>query len=239
ASGANKRTIKVVPLASEGSLRNRDWVEGNMRKVNEATNGQVAYVYVPNTAAEGHDYFKRYFFPQADKAGIIVDERFNGGGQLADYYIDLLKRPAQSYWRYRYGKDQKAPNASIQGPKVMLIDETAGSGGDYLPYLFRQAKLGTLVGKTTWGGLVGVLGYPEFIDGGVVTAPNVAFYDDKGFGIENIGTPPDVEVEQWPSEVINGRDPQLEKAIEIVMKELKNNPPKKVPSPKAPNKVIR
>jgi tricorn protease len=239
AAGANKRTIKVVPVASEVSLRNRDWVEGNLRKVEEATNGQVAYVYVPNTGAEGHEYFKRYFFPQADRAGIIVDERFNGGGQLADYYIDLLKRPVQSYWRYRYGKDQKAPNASIQGPKVMLIDETAGSGGDYLPYLFRQAKLGTLVGKPTWGGLVGVLGYPEFIDGGVVTAPNVGFFDDKGFGIENVGTPPDVEVEQWPSEVINGHDPQLEKAIEIVMEGLKNNPPKKAPAPKAPNKKIR
>ncbi|MEO5944215.1 MAG: PDZ domain-containing protein, partial [Ferruginibacter sp.] len=239
ATGANKRTIKVVPVASEVSLRNRDWVEGNLRKVDEATKGQVAYVYVPNTGAEGHEYFKRYFFPQADRAGIIVDERFNGGGQLADYYIDLLKRPVQSYWRYRYGKDQKAPNASIQGPKVMLIDETAGSGGDYLPYLFRQAKLGTLVGKTTWGGLVGVLGYPEFIDGGVVTAPNVGFFDDKGFGIENVGTAPDVEVEQWPSEVINVHDPQLEKAIEIAMEELKNNPPKKAPAPKAPNKKIR
>ena len=156
---------------------------------------------------------------------------------MADYYIDLLKRPAQSYWRYRYGKDQKAPNASIQGPKVMLIDETAGSGGDYLPYLFRQAKLGTIVGKTTWGGLVGVVGFPEFIDGGVVTAPNLAFFDDKGFGIENVGTPPDIEVEQWPSQVINGRDPQLEKAIQIVLEELKNNPPKKAPSPKAPVKV--
>ncbi len=239
AAGANKRTIKVVPVASEAGLRNRDWVEGNIRRVQEATNGQVAYVYVPNTAAEGHEYFKRYFFPQANKSGIIVDERFNGGGQLADYYIDLLKRPVQSYWRYRYGVDQKAPSASIQGPKVMLIDETAGSGGDYLPYLFRQAKLGTLVGKTTWGGLVGVLGYPEFIDGGVVTAPNIAFFDEKGFGIENVGTPPDVEVEQWPSEVMKGKDPQLEKAIEIVMQELKNNPPKKAPSPTAPNKVIR
>ncbi|WP_207492529.1 S41 family peptidase [Aridibaculum aurantiacum] len=235
--GANKRTVKVVPVANEVALRNRDWVEGNMRKVTEATNGQVAYVYVPNTTAEGHEYFKRYFFPQANRAGIIVDERFNGGGQLADYYIDLLKRPAQSYWKYRHGKDQKAPNASIQGPKVMIIDETAGSGGDYLPYLFRQAKLGTLVGKTTWGGLVGILGYPEFIDGGEVTAPNLAFFDENGFGIENVGTPPDVEVEQWPSQVIKGQDPQLEKAIQIVMEELKKNPPKKAPSPKFPVRV--
>ncbi len=235
--GSNARTVKVVPVASEATLRNRDWVEGNIKKVTAATNGQVAYVYVPNTTTAGHEYFKRYFFPQANRAAIIIDERFNGGGQLADYYIDLLKRPAQSYWRYRYGKDQKAPTASIQGPKVMLIDETAGSGGDYLPYLFRQAKLGTLVGKTTWGGLVGVLGFPEFIDGGSVTAPNLAFYDENGFGIENVGTPPDVEVEQWPVDVISGRDPQLEKAIEIAMEELKKNPVKKIASPVAPVKV--
>ena len=236
AEGANTRTIKVVPIASEVALRNRDWVEGNIKKVSDASNGQVAYVYVPNTGSGGFEYFKRYFFPQVNKAGIIVDERFNGGGQLADYYIDLLKRPVQSYWRYRYGKDQKAPNASIQGPKVMLIDETAGSGGDYLPYLFRQAKLGTIVGKTTWGGLVGVLGYPELIDGGVVTAPNLAFFDENGFGIENVGTPPDIEVEQWPVDVINGKDPQLEKAIQIVLDELKKNPAKKAPSPQAPDK---
>ncbi|HSB94003.1 MAG TPA: PDZ domain-containing protein, partial [Flavitalea sp.] len=235
--GKNKRTVKVVPVANEGGLRNRDWVEGNIRKVSAATNGQVAYVYVPNTATEGHEYFKRYFFPQANRSAIIIDERFNGGGQLADYYIDLLKRPAQSYWKFRYGKDLKAPNASIQGPKVMLIDETAGSGGDYLPYLFRQSKLGTLVGKTTWGGLVGILGFPEFIDGGSVTAPNLAFYDEKGFGIENVGTPPDVEVEQWPADVITGHDPQLEKAIQITLDELKKNPVKKVPSPQFPNKV--
>jgi tricorn protease len=237
ADGANARTVKVTPVGNEGALRNRDWVEGNMKKVHEATNGQVAYVYVPNTTTEGHEYFKRYFFPQANKAGIIVDERFNGGGQLADYYIDILKRPAQSYWNYRHGKDQKAPNASIQGPKVMLIDETAGSGGDYLPFLFRQAKLGTLVGKTTWGGLVGILGFPEFIDGGSVTAPNLAFYDEKGFGIENVGTPPDVEVEQWPADVIQGRDPQLEKAIEIVMEQLKANPPKQMKTPAYPIRV--
>jgi tricorn protease len=237
ADGANPRTVRVTPIANESALRNRDWVEGNMKKVHEATNGQVAYVYVPNTTTQGHEYFKRYFFPQANKAAIIIDERFNGGGQLADYYIDILKRPAQSYWNYRYGQVQKAPTASIQGPKVMLIDENAGSGGDYLPYLFRQAKLGTLVGKTTWGGLVGILGFPEFIDGGGVTAPNLAFFDEKGFGIENVGTPPDVEVEQWPADVIKGRDPQLEKAIEIVMEQLKANPPKPVKAPARPVRV--
>lgn len=236
---ANTRKIMVTPINSEMALRNRDWVEGNIKKVNDATNGQVAYVYVPNTTTKGHEYFKRYFFPQANKAAIIIDERFNGGGQLADYYIDILKRPLQSYWNYRYGKDQKAPTASIQGPKVLLIDETAGSGGDYFPYLFRKNDLGTIIGKTTWGGLVGILGFPEFIDGGIVTAPNLAFYDEKGFGIENEGVAPDIEVEQWPSEVIQGKDPQLEKAIEVVLEQLKSNPPIKMNTPSYPVKGKR
>jgi tricorn protease len=233
----NAKKVVVTPITSEMALRNRDWVEGNMKKVHNATNGRVAYVYVPNTAALGHEYFKRYFFPQADKDAIIVDERFNGGGQLADYYIDMLKKPVQSYWNYRYGKDQKAPNASIQGPKVLLIDETAGSGGDYFPYLFRKNNLGTIVGKTTWGGLVGVLGYPEFIDGGIVTAPNLAFYDENGFTIENEGVAPDIEIEQLPAEVIKGNDPQLEKAIELVLEQLKANPPKKIDTPPYPIRV--
>ena len=234
---SNSRKVTVTPLASESDLRNRDWVEGNMRKVHEATDGQVAYVYVPNTTTMGHEYFKRYFFPQADKAAIIVDERFNGGGQLADYYIDMLQKPVQSYWNYRYGQDQKAPNASIQGPKVLLTDETAGSGGDYFPYLFRKNKVGTIIGKTTWGGLVGVLGFPEFIDGGSVTAPNLAFYDEDGYGVENVGVSPDIEVEQWPEEVIKGRDPQLEKAIEVVMEQLKANPIKPMQTPDYPVRV--
>ncbi len=218
-------------------MRNRDWVEGNIKKVDEATNGQVAYVYVPNTADAGHEYFKRYFFPQANKKAVIIDERFNGGGQLADYYIDILKRPRQSFWNYRYGKDQKAPSASIQGPKVMLIDETAGSGGDYLPWMFRKFGLELYVGKRTWGGLVGVLGFPEFIDGGSVTAPNLAFYTENGFRVENEGVAPDIEVEQLPKEVIDGNDPQLEKAIEVVMEKLKHNPPEEVKRPAYPDKI--
>ncbi len=181
------RVVKVVPVANEYSLRNREWVEGNLRKVTEATNGQVAYVYVPNTSGAGHEYFKRYFFPQAHRKAIIVDERFNGGGLLADYYIDLLQRPLQAYWHLRYGQDYKSPNASIQGPKVMIIDETAGSGGDMLPWMFRKFKVGTLVGKRTWGGLVGILGFPEFIDGGSVTAPNLAIWTKDGYVVENVG----------------------------------------------------
>ena len=231
------RVIKVVPVASEFGLRNRDWVEGNLKKVTEATNGQVAYVYVPNTTNLGHEYFKRYFFPQVNRKAIIIDERFNGGGQLADYYIDILQRPYQAHWNMRYGKDLKSPSASIQGPKVMIIDETAGSGGDMLPWMFRKFNVGTLVGKRTWGGLVGILGFPEFIDGGSVTAPNVAIWTKDGFVVENEGVAPDIEVEQWPAEIIKGRDPQLEKAIEIALKELEKNPPAEPKRPPYPKKV--
>lgn len=234
---AGSRVVKVVPVADEYSLRNRDWVEGNLKKVTEATNGQVAYVYVPNTSIAGHDYFKRYFFPQANRKAIIVDERFNGGGSLADYYIDILQRPLQAYWNMRYGLDLKSPSASIQGPKVMIIDETAGSGGDMLPWMFRKFKVGTLVGKRTWGGLVGILGFPEFIDGGSVTAPNVAIWTKDGFIVENVGIAPDIEVEQMPAEVINGKDPQLDKAIEVAMKELAKNPPEEPVRPAYPVKV--
>jgi len=235
--GSGSRTVEVVPVASESALRNRDWVEGNIKKVHEATNGRVAYVYVPNTTTLGHVYFKRYFFPQSDKEAIIVDERFNGGGQVADYYIDILRRPGTlCYWNTRYCDDFKTPSASIPGPKVMLINETAGSGGDLLPWMFRQLKLGTLIGKRTWGGLVGTLGFPVLMDGGYVTAPNLAIWTEDGFVVENVGVPPDIEVEQWPQDVIEGRDPQLEKAIEVVMEQLKQNPVKKWKRPPYPKR---
>ena len=223
--GKGSRTVKVVPLENERALRNRDWVEGNLRRVTEATQGRVAYVYVPNTAEAGHQYFKRYFFPQADRQAVIVDERHNGGGSVADYYIDILRRPVVSYWAMRYGADLKTPIAGIHGPKVMLIDETAGSGGDLLPWMFRKFSLGPLVGKRTWGGLVGILGFPVLMDGGTVTAPNLAIWTEDGFIVENEGVAPDVEVEQTPKDVIAGKDPQLEKAIEMVLAELAKAPP--------------
>jgi tricorn protease len=238
ADGTDSRTVSVVPVPSEQGLRARAWIEGNLKKVNEATGGRVAYVYVPNTTLQGHIAFKRYFFPQADKDAIIVDERFNGGGQVADYYIDLLRRPYIAHWHTRYGADIKTPNASIQGPKVMLINETAGSGGDLLPYMFRKFKLGKLIGKRTWGGLVGNLGVPILMDGGVFTAPNLGFWtEEEGWAIENVGIPPDIEVEQWPAEVISGHDPQLETAIRVIMEELEKNPPKRPKRPAYPVRV--
>jgi tricorn protease len=235
ADGAGSRIVRVVPIANESALRNRDWVEGNIKKVDQATGGRVAYVYVPNTSSQGYVYFKRYFYPQSDKDAIIVDERFNSGGLVADYYIDLLRKPLVSYWNMRYGADLKTPGASIQGPKVMLIDETAGSGGDMLPWMFRKFKLGSLIGKRTWGGLVGTLGFPGLMDGGSVTAPNLAIWTpEEGWTVENAGVPPDIEVEQTPADVIAGRDPQLEKAIQVILDELKKSPaqePKRPPYP--------
>ncbi len=233
-SGKGARRVTVVPVASETGLRNRDWVEGNLRKVREATDGRVAYVYVPNTTSLGHTYFKRYFYPQAQKDAIIIDERYNGGGQVADYYIDLLRRPFIANWAMRYGQDLKSPQASIQGPKVMLVDETAGSGGDLLPWMFRKFGLGPLVGRPTWGGLVGILGFPTLMDGGNITAPNLAIWTEKGWVVENEGVAPDIEVEQLPKDVIAGHDPQLEKAIELMKAELKAHPPQKLVRPPYP-----
>jgi tricorn protease len=236
-AGAGSRTIKVVPIADESALRNRDWVEGNIRKVHEATDGRVAYVYVPNTTTLGHIYFKRYFFPQADKEAIIVDERFNGGGSVADYYLDWLRKPVSAYWAMRYGADLKTPSASIQGPKVMLINEMAGSGGDLLPYMWRKFGVGKLVGTRTWGGLVGILGFPVLMDGGGVTAPNLAIWTEEGFIVENVGVPPDIEVEQTPKAVIEGHDPQLEAAIKLVLEELRAHPPAQPKRPPFPVRV--
>ncbi|MEP6756580.1 MAG: PDZ domain-containing protein [Chthonomonadales bacterium] len=233
--GTGSRTVNVVPIASEAGLRNRDWVEGNLKKVDQATGGRVAYVYVPDTANDGHEYFKRYFYPQANKEAVIIDERFNGGGDLADYYLETMRRVHYADWHMRYGEELSTP-LNVMGPKVMIIDETAGSGGDFLPWMFRNLKLGKIIGKRTWGGLVGILGFPTLMDGGSVTAPNVGIWTEDGWVVENVGVPPDIEVEQTPADVINGHDPQLEKAIQVALDELKKNPPKTRTRPAFPVK---
>jgi tricorn protease len=228
--GNHSRTIIVEPIPDEYDLRNRAWVESNLRKVHDRTAGRVAYVYVPNTAELGYAYFKRYFFPQADKEAIIVDERFNGGGQVADYYIEMLRRPLVAFWATRHGEPIRTPNAAILGPKVMIIDESAGSGGDLLPWMFHKLELGKLIGRRTWGGLVGILGFPVLMDGGFVTAPDLAIFTQDGWVVENVGVSPDIDVEQDPVAVAAGKDPQLDRAIEVVMSELARKPPSPVPA---------
>jgi tricorn protease len=239
ADGRDSREVTVVPVGNEADLRYRDWVEGNQRKVDAATGGRVAYVHVPDTADRGYQYFRRYFYPQSYKQAIIVDERFNGGGLIADYYIDILRRPFIANWAMRYGRDLVSPRGAIFGPKVMIIDETAGSGGDLLPWMFRKYELGPLVGRRTWGGLVGILGFPVLMDGGGITAPNLAIWSEEGWVVENQGVPPDVEVEQWPAEVNAGRDPQLEKAIELTLDALEKNPPRELTRPDYPVRGLR
>ena len=225
ADGANAREVTVVPVASETGLRNLAWIEGNRRKVSELSGGKLAYVYLPNTGGAGYTNFNRYYFAQIDKDGAVIDERFNGGGSAADYIIDYMRRPLMNYWSTREGADFTTPVGSIYGPKTMIINEYAGSGGDLMPWLFRQAKVGQLVGKRTWGGLVGIYNYPTLIDGGSVTAPRVAFRNTNGeLDIENKGVAPDVEVDLDPQLWRQGRDPQLEKAVEITMSEVKKNP---------------
>jgi len=236
--GTKARNVTVVPLRNDTGLRRLDWIEGNRRKVSQLSNGQIGYVYLPNTAGAGYTNFNRYYFAQIDKKGAIIDERFNGGGAAADYFIDYMRRPLMNYWSTREGENFTTPVGSIYGPKTMIINEYAGSGGDLLPWLFRKAKIGSLVGKRTWGGLVGIYSYPTLIDGGSVTAPRVAFRNAKGeLDVENKGIAPDIEIDLDPKLWRTGRDVQLEKAVQVTLDKIKRNPmrkPKNGPFPKYP-----
>jgi tricorn protease len=234
--GKAAREVTVVPVESEENLRHLAWVEDNRRKVDQATGGRVAYVYVPNTAGGGYTSFNRYFFSQVGKEGVIIDERYNEGGQLADYIIDYLRRPIMSKVVTREGHDWSSPSEAIYGPKVMIINQMSGSGGDALPWYFRKAGLGPLIGKKTWGGLVGIGGYPQLLDGGRVTAPRAAIYGLKGeWEVENVGVAPDIEVDLDPAAYRQGHDAQLDKAIEVVMQQLKEHPLPQFQRPAYPN----
>ena len=234
--GTGSRDVLVVPVASERDMREQQWIEDNIRRTDELSHGEVAYVYMPNTAGAGFDSFNRYFFAQVQKKAVVVDERYNQGGEIADYVIDVLKRTPLMNYESRQGLHVTEPTGAIFGPKAMLINQNAGSGGDAMPFLFRQAKLGPLVGTRTWGGLVGIGGYPVLLDGGSVTAPRTALYGLTGkFDVENIGVSPDVEVEEDPKSVAGGHDPQLEKAVEMLIEDLKKNPPQQFVVPPYPN----
>jgi tricorn protease len=235
-SGAGARTVTVVPVANENRLRNLAWIEDNRRKVDQMTGGRVAYVYLPDTAFGGFTNFTRYFFAQVDKQAVIVDERFNGGGALATDIIEFLNRKLLSSVATRDGGDEVEPQGAIFGPKVMLINEFAGSGGDAMPWYFRRAGVGKLIGKRTWGGLVGRAGSPPLMDGGFVTAPSSAVWDpaESQWIAENVGISPDIEVEHDPELVRRGHDPQLERAVQEILTELEKNPPKKLVRPKSP-----
>jgi tricorn protease len=221
------RQVTVLPIANEQGLRTRAWVEANRRLVDSLSGGKLAYVYIPNTGQPGYQSFNRYYFAQQDKEGAVVDERYNGGGSAADYIVDLLGRTFDGYFnnpvgaRYPY----TSPAEGIWGPKVMLINEMAGSGGDLMPYMFRSRKLGPLVGKRTWGGLVATTDTPLFVDGGSAIAPRFGFFGRNGkWAVENEGVAPDIDVENWPKEVAAGRDPQLERGVQEALRLLREHP---------------
>nr|WP_256489253.1 PDZ domain-containing protein [Pleionea sp. CnH1-48] len=239
-SGKNRRTVTVVPIASEYQLRSNAWVEDNRRYVDKQSKGKLAYVWVPNTTTQGFEYFNRYFFAQANREGIVIDERFNHGGQIAEYIIDILRRERNGYFNnnLRHKQPLSSPGAGIWGPKVMLINEVSGSGGDILPYMFRFYKLGPLVGKTTWGGLVGIWGVPRLMNGGSITAPRSGFYNLQGeWKIENEGVVPDIDVDQLAKYSVKGVDHQLEVAVKVALEALERAPVVTKEQPKAPIRV--
>ena len=235
-NGSGARDVTTVPLDSEFNLRHLAWIEANRKKVDQLSGGKLAYVYLPDTAEGGFTNFNRYFFAQIDKQGAILDERYNHGGDIADYIIDYLNRRVMGRITTREGDDITDPSQAIYGPKVMIINQFAGSGGDAMPWYFRKTGIGTLVGERTWGGLVGIGGYPQLIDGGTVTAPRWAFYGLKGeWEVENHGIAPDVEVELDPKSAREGHDPQLERAVAIALESLKDHPPATYKRPAYPN----
>lgn len=221
------RRVTVIPVASDQGLRTRAWVEHNRRVVDSLSKGQLAYVYIPNTGQPGYTSFNRYYFSQQDRKGAIIDERFNGGGSAADYIIDVLQRDFDGYFNNVAGDRMPftSPAAGIWGPKVMIINEMAGSGGDLMPWMFHYRKIGTLVGKRTWGGLVHTADTPGFIDGGSMIAPRGGFFRrDNQWDVENVGQAPDIDVENWPKDVAAGHDPQLERAVAEALKQLAAKP---------------
>ena len=227
------RLVTVVPVASEEALRTRAWIEDNRRKVDSLSNGRLAYVWLPNTSTPGYAAFVRYFFAQQNKEGAVIDERYNHGGMVADYIVAELSRRQTGGFAMRDGLSSTSPTAGIYGPKVMLINESAGSGGDALPYNFRVNQIGPLIGTRTWGGLVGTTGSPSTIDGGGITVPSLAFFNLKNeWAIENEGVAPDIEVENDAASVIAGRDPQLERGVREALRLLDQKPASRVTRPR-------
>ncbi len=234
AAGANAREVTVTPTANEGELRVWHWIQKNQRYVDEQSDGQIAYVYLPNTTDAGYYFFNRMFFPQANKPALLIDERRNGGGQAANYITELLARPHLSGWYERDAAVWTTPGAAIHGPKTMLIDQDAGSGGDFLPWSFSYLELGTTVGTRTWGGLIGISANPNLIDGGFHTVPYFRFFTPEGeWAVENEGVKPDIEVILNPLAVNEGRDPQLERGVAETLRKLRAKPPRDYREPPA------
>ena len=222
-SETGTRDVVVETISSEGDLRYRDWIENRRAFVEEMSDGKVGYIYVPNTGRDGQSDLVRQYHGQSHMPAMVIDERWNGGGQIPDRFIELLNRPVTNYWATRDSKDWRWPMGVHAGPKAMLINGLAGSGGDMFPWLFRHNDLGPLIGTRTWGGLVGISGNPGLIDGGYTAVPTFGFYETDGtWGIEGHGVDPDIEVMDDPGLMLDGGDPQLQKAVEVMLEALAN-----------------
>ncbi|HSH95078.1 MAG TPA: PDZ domain-containing protein, partial [Roseimicrobium sp.] len=234
------KRVYVQTLESESRLRYLEWIEGNRLRTEKLSDGKIGYIYVPSTAIDGQNELVRQYRGQVDKEGLVIDERFNSGGQIPDRFVELLNRPTKNYWGVRDGKDWIWPQGAHQGPKAMLMNGWSGSGGDAFPYYFKQAGLGPLIGMRTWGGLIGITGVPQLIDGGTVTVPTFGIYNTKGeWIIEGYGVDPDIEVVDDPGLMSKGGDPQLERAVTEILETLKKSPPTPVKKPVYPNRSGR
>lgn len=231
--------VVVTPISNEVALRQWAWIEENRREVEAKTNGRVGYVYLPDTADGGYAYFNRMFFAQINKEALIIDERKNNGGQAANYITDVLNRRYLASWKDRDGMLWNTPAAGMYGPKVMLIDQDAGSGGDFLPYSFKYMELGPTIGKRTWGGLIGISANPGLIDGGYLVVPFFRFFTPEGkWAVENEGVAPDIDVDLDPVAVNQGEDTQLQRAIDEALERLKTYTPiKQKRAPALPTKL--
>jgi tricorn protease len=231
--GARVEHVKTV--TSEVSLRYLDWVTNNRRRVHELSDGRVGYIHVPNTAVEGNRELFKGMLAEARRDALIIDDRYNGGGFIPDRMIELLARTPLNYWVWRGFEPQPRPLLSHDGPKAMLINGLASSGGDALPYYFRKLGLGLLIGTRTWGGLIGISGNPSLADGGTIIPATFRFLDTDGnWAVEDEGVAPDIEVIDRPEAIAAGRDPSLEKAVEVLLEELEQNPPRRIETPPAP-----
>ncbi len=231
------REILVQTIGSEARLRNLAWINENRLRVEKESDGKIGYVYVPDTGQNGQNELVRQFRGQVTKAGLIIDERFNSGGQIPDRFVEMLDRPLRNYWAVRDGADWTWPPVANFGAKAMLINGWSGSGGDCFPFYFKQSKLGPLIGQRTWGGLIGITGTPGLVDGGSITVPTFGIYSKTGeWIIESYGVDPDIDVVDDPGEMARGGDPQLERAIFEVMKSIRQNPPPEVKKPKYPDR---
>jgi tricorn protease len=234
---ADARHVVIEFASDESNLRYRAWIEKNRQYVETKSEGKIGYIYVPNTGVNGQNDLFRQFYGQKDKAALVIDERWNGGGQIPTRFIELLNRPITNYWATRADKDWSWPPDAHAGPKCMLINGLAGSGGDCFPYYFKQAKIGKTIGMRTWGGLVGISGNPLLMDTGWTSAPTFAFYETDGtWGVEGHGVDPDIEVIDDPSKMVDGGDPQLDAAIQHLLGEIQKNGYTRPKRPAYPNR---